>query len=101
MSNKTELSKVKNFGPVTLPELEAIGFKSVEELQELGAEEVCRKWISYFPERLNANAFLAVVATIEGVVWTKATPGMRGEARRLAAMLRVESSANDVFRVRK
>ena len=84
---KTPLSEVKNFGPVTRPELEAMGLKFVSDLERLGFEEVCRMWVRYFPERLNANAFLGVLATIEGIVWTQATPAMRGEARRLARQL--------------
>ena len=81
---------MKNFGPVTLPEFEAMGFQTREQLQELGWEEVCRKWVLYFPERLNGNAFLAVIATVEGIVWTKATSEHRAEARRLVSEMRQE-----------
>ena len=87
---KKRLSDVKNFGPVTLPELESLGFQFVEDLQRVGFEEVCRKWVEYFPERLNANAFLAVIVTIGEITWTKATPSMRAEARSFARMLRTE-----------
>lgn len=87
---KLKLSEVKNFGPVTLPEMESLGFQFVEDLQRVGFEEVCRKWVEYFPERLNANAFLCVIATIGEMTWTKATPSMRAEARSFAKMLRKE-----------
>jgi hypothetical protein len=86
-----KLSQVKNFGPVTLPEIESLGFKYVEDLQRIGFEEVCRKWVKHFPDRLNANAFLGVIATIEELTWTKATPSMRADARNLARILRAEN----------
>ncbi len=88
--SKTLLSELKNFGPVTLPELESIGLKHLEDLQRLGFEASCRKWVQHFPERLNANAFLAVLATLEGVLWTKASESMRREARALAQEMRAE-----------
>lgn len=87
---KTPLREVKNFGPVTLPEFEAMGFRYLQQLEEVGFEAVCRKWVSYFPERLNANAFLGVIATLEGVVWVDATPAMRAKAKHLASQLRNE-----------
>jgi hypothetical protein len=89
--SKIRLSEINNFGPVTLPEIESLGFKFVDDLQRIGFEEVCRKWVKHFPDRLNANAFLGVIATIEGLTWTKATPSMRAEARNLARTLRIEN----------
>jgi hypothetical protein len=89
-SKRTLLSDIKNFGPITLPEINSLGFKYVEDLESVGFEEVCRKWVEYYPERLNANAFLGVLATLEGIVWTKATPKMRAQARNLAKRFRKE-----------
>jgi len=90
VTTRTKLSELKNFGPVTLPELKLLGFEFVEDLRRVGFEDVCRRWVERFPERLNANAFLAVLATMEGLVWVKATPAMRKEARRLANEIRSE-----------
>jgi hypothetical protein len=89
-SPKTKLSEVKNFGPVTLPELESLGLVFVEDLQRLGFERVCRMWVEKFPERLNANAFVAVLSTIEGVVWVNATQNIRSQARSLTQVIRAE-----------
>jgi hypothetical protein len=41
------------------------------DLEDLGWEAVCRKWVEHYPERLNVNAFIGVIATLEGISWTK------------------------------
>lgn len=84
----TPLASVVNFGPATLPEFEAIGITTVDQMERLGAEEVCRRYAERFPERLNVNAFVGVVATLEGVPWTRVSPGGRALARRIADDLR-------------
>lgn len=86
----TPLSELINFGPVTLPELESVGFKTLKDLRELGWEEVCRKWVEFYPERLNANAFIGIIATLEGVVWTKISASQRAKARALVKKLKME-----------
>lgn len=84
----TPLATVVNFGPVTLPELAAVGITTVDQIERLGAEEVCRLWIERHPERLNVNAIVGVVATLEGVPWTKVSPAGKALARAIAAELR-------------
>ncbi len=88
----TPLSRLVNFGPVTLPELESLGFKTLSDLRKSGWEEVCRKWTEYYPERLNVNAFIGIVATLEGISWTKISSSQRSKARRLVNILRRELS---------
>lgn len=84
----TPLAAVVNFGPVTLPELAAVGLRTVDQLERLGAEEVCRRWVERFPERLNVNAIVGVVATLEGVPWTRVSAAGRAQARSIADELR-------------
>jgi hypothetical protein len=84
------LAQVKNFGPVTLAEFHALGLFTLEQLEELGFEEVCRKWVERYPERLNANAFLGVVTALEETVWTQASQSQKAAARRMAEGLRHE-----------
>ncbi len=91
--DKTPLAKVVNFGPVTLPEFEAIGITTVDQIERLGAEETCRRYVERYPERLNVNALLGVVATLEGVPWTRISPGGKALARRIADTLRAEFGA--------
>ncbi len=86
----TPLKKVKNFGPVTSTEFESMGLITLEQVKRLGFEEICRMWIQYYPERLNANAFLGVICSIEDTVWTKATSEQRQIAHSMVKLLRVE-----------
>lgn len=84
----TPLASVVNFGPVVLPELAAVGITTVDQLERLGAEEVCRRWVERYPERLNVNAIVGIVATLEGVPWTRVSPAGRAAARAIADELR-------------
>ena len=87
---QTPLSKVKNFGPVTTVEFEAMGLKTLEQVVELGFEDTCRRYVLYYPERLNANAFIGVICAIEDTVWTQATERQRKLARDLVKLMKYE-----------
>ncbi len=84
------LNRLVNLGPVTLSELEAIGISTYGQLEELGWEEVARKWVESYPERLNVMAFVAIIATLEGIPWTRVTESDKAKARRLVNELRNE-----------
>jgi len=70
-------------GPVTSPELASIGIRTVEEMRDLGWEEVCIRWVEAFPLRLNLNAFHGVQAAIEGIDWRDLDEGAKRRARQL------------------
>ncbi|MFN8790401.1 MAG: hypothetical protein ACK5Y2_02985 [Bdellovibrionales bacterium] len=89
-SSRRALAGLKNFGPVALAEFQAMGIEYLHQIADLGFEETCRLWIQHFPERLNANAFLGIVCSLDGVVWTQATYGHRAAAHALARQLRQE-----------
>lgn len=89
-TTRVPLKNVKNFGPVTLIEFEAMGINFLDEIITLGFEETCRQWVQYFPERLNANAFMGIACAIDGVVWTKATAEHKAVAHSLMQQLRKE-----------
>jgi hypothetical protein len=89
-ARSTPLSNLINFGPATLPEFRAMGLKTYGQLEDLGWEAVCRKWVENFPERLNVNAFIGVIATLEGISWTKISPSDRAKARNLVQRLKQE-----------
>lgn len=84
------LEKLINFGPVTLKEFHAMGLTTFGQLEKLGWEKVCRRWVKYFPERLNVNAFIGVIATLEGITWTKVTPSDKALARNLIREIKAE-----------
>jgi hypothetical protein len=86
----TPLSQLVNFGPATLPELEALDIKTLGDMRKMGWKDVCRQWAESFPERLNVNAFIGIIAALEGIVWTKITDSQRSQARGLVNILRRE-----------
>ena len=63
---------------------------TLEQIVQMGFEETCRKWVQFYPERLNANAFLGVICSIENTVWTCATKSQREAAHGLVKALRSE-----------
>lgn len=87
-TKRVPLKGLKNFGPVTYSEFESMGILYLDQIQNLGFEDTCRKWVQYYPERLNANAFLGIACVLDGVIWTKATIEHRKIAKRLVAELR-------------
>lgn len=91
MKQSTSLKNIKNFGPVTMAEFESMGLIYLEQIKSLGFEETCRKWIQYYPERLNANAFIGIICAIEDTVWSNATPNQRQMAHALVKLLRNEA----------
>ncbi|MCB0413753.1 MAG: hypothetical protein KDD50_05440 [Bdellovibrionales bacterium] len=88
--HRLPLKDVKNFGPVTLAEFEAMGIFYLDEIETLGFEDTCRKWVENFPDRLNANAFLGIACAIDRTIWTKATSTQRALAHNLVEELRNE-----------
>lgn len=84
------LNQLINFGPVVLPEFEALKLNTYGQLEDLGWEAVCRIWVENFPERLNVNAFIGIIATLEGISWTKISASDRAKARALVVQLRSE-----------
>lgn len=87
---KTLLSSIKNFGPVTLAEFNSMNITTLEQIKKIGFEDMCRKYVEFYPERLNANAFLGIICSIENTVWTQATANQRSVARNMAKFLRKE-----------
>ena len=84
------LKGLKNFGPVTFAEFDSMGILYLDQIEKLGFEDTCRRWVQYYPERLNANAFLGIACTLDRVVWTKATAVHRSMARSLVSFMRKE-----------
>ena len=81
------LEQLINFGPVTLAEFHSMKLRTFGQLEDLGWEEVCRKWVEHFPERLNVNAFVGVIATLEGISWTKVSSSDKAKARQLVRQI--------------
>ena len=67
-----------------------MGITHLEQIEELGFEEMCRRYVQYYPERLNANAFLGIVTALDGVTWVKASARHRALAHAMVRQLRAE-----------
>ena len=65
-----------------------MGLNTYGQLEDLGWEGVCRRWVEEYPERLNVNAFIGIIATLEGIAWTQISPSDRAKARLLVNQLR-------------
>lgn len=70
-------------GPTCDPELASLGIHTLDDLRELGWEEACVRWAEAYPLRLNVNAFVGVIAAVEGVDWRRLDDGWKRRARAL------------------
>lgn len=69
-------------------ELNSIGIKTFEQMQELGWEEICERWVQFYPERANLNAFAAIIGALQDRDWRKITPDSKVQAKRLLRQLK-------------
>jgi hypothetical protein len=77
-----------NFGPVCTPELRAVGIDSEDAIRKLGWEEAYLRWVDRFPNRVNVNAAVAMLAAEQGISWLRVSPADKGRARALVKRLR-------------
>jgi hypothetical protein len=85
--------RVRNLGPTTRRELRRISVRSRDDLAGLGWQEVCLRWVELFPQRLNLNAFAAIIGAMEDVDWRAIDPAKKEEARLLVNKLRRNHNA--------
>lgn len=71
----------KGMGPLTASELESLGVNTLEQVIDQGWEEIFLKWIEAYPERLNLNAAVGLIAIVEGVHWQKVSVREKERAR--------------------
>ncbi|HYE25027.1 MAG TPA: TfoX/Sxy family DNA transformation protein [Clostridia bacterium] len=85
----TPIEKARNLGPVCAAEFATIGIHSLEQIVELGWEEVMVRWVQAYPERANLNAATALIGAIEDVDWRKVRPSDKAAARQLISELKL------------
>ena len=83
MSKQTPIEEAKNLGPISGAELRSVGIETLEQLQELGWEEVFERWVEAYPERINLNAATALIGAIEGCDWRQVPVSLKAEAKGL------------------
>lgn len=84
----TPIDKARNLGPVCAAEFATVGIHSLEQVIELGWEQVFVRWAQAYPERVNLNAAAALIGAIEDVDWRKVRPSDKAAARRLISELK-------------
>ena len=88
MSARIPLEEARNLGPVTASEMQALGWTHLDQLVELGWEDVCIQYCEMYPHRLNLNAFTAIIGAIEDQHWQDVDPALKAEARKLLNKLK-------------
>ncbi len=87
-TNRVKLEDARNLGPQTAAEMETLGFKYLDQIEEIGWEEFCIKYCEYFPHRLNLNAFAAIIGAIEDEDWRKISPALKNQAKQLIRQIK-------------
>jgi hypothetical protein len=77
-------------GPLTASELATIGIDTVERLVAMGWEEAFDRWVEAYPERLNVNAAVGLLAAENGVSWLKLNGSDKARARAKVDRIRAE-----------
>lgn len=83
MQKRIPIEKARNLGPTTAAEIKSLGFCFLDEIETIGWESFCVRWIERFPERLNLNAFTAVIGALEDCDWRELDSELKDEARQL------------------
>lgn len=89
---ETPISGARNLGTLTAGELNSIGIKSLEQMRELGWQEVCFRYSEAFPKRLNLNAFSAIIGAINNQDWRAIDPKLKEEARKMVWAFKGQTS---------
>lgn len=84
----TLISKVRNLGPATEKELNAIGVMTFEQMIDMGWKEVCFHYVYHYPNRLNLNLVTAVIGALINQDWRDLEPDLKQEAREFIEALR-------------
>jgi hypothetical protein len=77
-------------GLITSGELASIGLGVVEAITAMGWEEAFVRWVEAYPERLNVNAAVGLIAAVRRVPWLDVDDADKAHARSLVDALRRE-----------
>jgi hypothetical protein len=86
---------------ITEVELESIGLGTRAKVVAVGWEEAFLRWVEAYPERLNLNAAVGLIAKESGVHWLQVPPSDKERARALIDSLRRERGQKPTARPRR
>ena len=85
---RIKIEDAKNLGPVSAAEMQALGVEYLDQIEEMGWEEFCIRYVELFPSRLNLNAFTAIIGALHDQDWRSVDPGLKSEAKQLIARIK-------------
>ena len=88
MSRRTPVEEARNLGPITVAEFSTLGVVDLEQIKEVGWEDFCIKYVEFFPERLNLNAFYAIIGAIYDQDWREIDSDLKLQAQKLQKRLK-------------
>jgi len=86
---------------ITEVELESLGLGSAVRIAAIGWEEAFLRWIEAYPERLNLNAAVGLIAKTEGISWLRVRAADKEHARVLVDALRRERGLKPTVKTRR
>mgnify|MGYP001292912193 CR=1 FL=1 len=78
----TSIKKLPNIGPKSAQWLEAVGIKTLEDLEELGAVEAYRRVKARFPGRVSLNMLWGLQGALLDLPWNELPPEMKEKLRK-------------------
>lgn len=98
---KTPLKKVANVTPALVIELEAMGYHSLEDLQAVGWEKLCRLYSKTHANKLNTEFFSLLYAVTNNIPLRKVTKENIKKAEKLVKKIKAGSEAGFAKKTRK
>jgi hypothetical protein len=86
---------------ITEVELESLGLGSSTRIAKMGWEEAFLRWVEAYPERLNLNAAVGLIAKAEGTSWLKVRASEKERARVFIDALRRERGLKPTVKTRR
>lgn len=82
-NKRIPIAKARNLGPISASEMEAMGILFLDQIEEMGWEDFCIRYVELYPHRLNLNAFTAIIGAIEDQDWRSIDSYLKAEAKML------------------
>lgn len=78
----TPIHKLENIGPKSAQWLEAVGIKTLEDLEDLGAAEAYKRVKAAFPGRVSLNLLWGLQGALLDLPWNELPPEMKEKLKR-------------------
>ena len=82
-NKRIPVAEARNLGPTSAAEMQAMGIYYLDQIEEIGWEEFCIRYVELFPHRLNLNAFTSIIGALEDQDWRQVDPFLKTEAKAL------------------